>query len=40
MKPEIELGAWIVAAHKVISKYNIDHPALDPFEAIIVGGRA
>lgn len=40
MKPEIELGAWIVAAHKVISKYNIDHPALDPFEAIIVAGRA
>ena len=40
MKAETELGAWIVAAHKVISKYNIDHPALDPFEAIIIGGRA
>jgi len=40
MKPEIELGAWIVAAHKVISKYDVDHPALDPFEAIIIGGRA
>jgi hypothetical protein len=40
MKSEVELGAWITAAYKVLSKYSIDQPALDPLEAIVTGGRA
>jgi len=37
---EVQLGAWIVAAQKALSKWNVDQVALDPFEAIIVAGRA
>jgi hypothetical protein len=40
MTPEIELGAWVVAAHKVISKYPNDHPAFDAFEALPKAGKA
>lgn len=38
--PETELGAWVVAAHKVISKYPSDHPAFDAFDALPKAGRA
>jgi hypothetical protein len=40
MTPEVALGAWVVAAHKVISKYPNDHPAFDAFEALPKAGRA
>jgi len=40
MKPEVDLGAWIVAVYKVVSQYNVDDPALDPLEAIVTAGRA
>src|SRR5690349_15879225 len=40
MKKEVQLGAWIVAAQKALSKWNAEELALDPFEAIIVAGRA
>jgi hypothetical protein len=36
---DVELGAWIVAAHKVLSRYSVDQPALDSLEAIVVAGR-
>jgi hypothetical protein len=39
MKPEVLKGAWIIAVNKVVSKYPIDDPALDPFEATIIAGR-
>ncbi len=40
MKKDIEVGAWVVAAQKALSKWNADELALDPFESIIVAGRA
>jgi hypothetical protein len=40
MKPDIQLGAWIVAAQKALSKWNANELVLDPFDAIIVAGRA
>jgi hypothetical protein len=40
MKPEIQLGAWIVAAHKALSRWPSDHVALDPYESIINAGCA
>jgi hypothetical protein len=40
MTPEMELGAWIIAAYKAISKYDLDLAVLDPYEAIITGGKA
>ena len=36
---KIRQGALIVTVNKVLSKYNIDHPAMDPLEAIINAGR-
>jgi hypothetical protein len=36
---KIRHGALIVTVNKVLSKYNIDHPAMDPLEAIINAGR-
>lgn len=40
MKNHIQQGAWIIATNKVLSKYNVDQPAFDPFEATITAGRA
>ena len=40
MTPEIELGAWVIAAHKVISKFPTEHPAFDAFDALLKAGRA
>jgi len=40
MKPEIQLGAWIIAIHKAFSSWPSDHPALDPYESIINTGCA
>jgi len=40
MKILTDLGAWIVAIYKVLSRYNVDDPALDELESIIMGGRA
>jgi hypothetical protein len=39
VKPDVELGAWIVAAYKVISEYDAEHPAFDSFEALIKAAR-
>jgi hypothetical protein len=39
MKQDIQLGAWIVAAQKALSKWNADEIALDPFDAILIAGR-
>jgi hypothetical protein len=39
MTPEIELGAWITAAHKALSRWNPDTTALDPFDSIITAGK-
>jgi hypothetical protein len=35
----IRQGALIVTVNKILSKYNTDHPAMDPLEAIINAGR-
>jgi len=40
VNPDVQLGAWIVAAHKALSRWGADQIALDPFEAIIIAGRA
>ena len=40
MTPEVELGAWVIATHKVISKYPTDHPAFDAFDALLKAGKA
>src|SRR5712692_2230865 len=40
MTPEMLVGAWVIAANKVLSKFNTDDPAFEPFEAIILAGRA
>ncbi|MGA7460721.1 MAG: hypothetical protein WBW69_10870 [Candidatus Korobacteraceae bacterium] len=40
MKPDVERGAWIIAAYKVIGDYNPDDPAFDAFEALIKAARA
>jgi hypothetical protein len=40
MKPDVERGAWIIAAYKVIADYNSDDPAFDAFEALIKAARA
>jgi hypothetical protein len=40
MTPEMLVGAWVIAANKVLSKYNTDDAAFEPFEAIILAGRA
>jgi len=40
MKPDLERGAWIIAAYKVIADYNSDDPAFDSFEALIKAARA
>jgi hypothetical protein len=39
MKPEIELGVWITSAYRVLSKWNPDVAALDPFDAIVTAGK-
>jgi hypothetical protein len=39
MTPEMLVGAWVVAANKVISKFNTDEAVFEPFEAIILAGR-
>ena len=40
MKVTTEEGAWVVAIHKVISRWNLDDASFDPLEAIITAGRA
>jgi hypothetical protein len=40
MKPEVLAGAWVIAANKVLSKFNTDDPSFEPFEAILMAGRA
>jgi hypothetical protein len=40
MKPDVERGAWIIAAYKVIADCNSDDPAFDSFEALIKAARA
>jgi hypothetical protein len=39
MSSHVDVGAWIVEIHRVLSKYNVDEQALDPLEAIITAGR-
>ena len=40
MTPEMLVGAWVIAANKILSKFNTDDPSFEPFEAIILAGRA
>ena len=40
MNSHIQQGALIIATNKLLSKYNLDHPAFDPFDALIKAGRA
>src|SRR5262245_48616538 len=40
MTPEVERGAGVIAARRVISKYPTDHPAFDAFDALLKAGRA
>ena len=40
MKDKISNGAWIIAANKVLSQFNLEQPVFDPFEATITAGRA
>jgi hypothetical protein len=40
MTPEMLAGSWVIVANKVVSKFNTDDPAFEPFEAIILAGRA
>ena len=40
MKSYIQQGAWIIATNKVLSKFNLDQPVFDPFDATITAGRA
>jgi hypothetical protein len=40
MKNHIQQGVWIIATNKVLSKYNLDQPVFDPFDATITAGRA
>lgn len=40
MESNIQQGAWIIATNKVLSKFNLDQPVFDPFDATITAGRA
>jgi hypothetical protein len=40
MENYVQQGAWIIAAYKVISKYNLDNAVFDPFEAAIIAARS
>ena len=40
MESYIQQGAWIIATNKVLSKFNLDQPVFDPFDATITAGRA
>lgn len=37
--PKVRKGALIVATNKVLSKYSMDDPVMDPLEAIVNAGR-